>query len=850
MIRYLRSVVAAQFRQGKTLVVLSVLGVALGVGSVLGIQIINRNAIAAFRGSVRAVSGDADLTVVGRTPVLPDSIYPRILAVRGVGAAWPLVRVDVAVNGTPDLFLDVVGTDLFASHGTSRQGTGRGLGAWTGGVNPADPLIRPGWVAVSTDLARDRGWAVGDTLTVSSGSRVTGLRIGALVDYRRLAPMANRKLALMDISQVQAFLTRRGELQEVDVRLAPGASLEAVRGRLSRVLGPSVQVLTAPEREERVAGLLEAFRVNLTALSLISLFVGMFLILSSTQAALVRRRAELGLLRSLGATRGQVLGVILGEVALVGALGTLLGIPLGIYAAASNLKVVSGTLTNIYLLQEVDRVHLPAALVLLAAAIGIGGALLGGLGPALDMSRRDTRALLVTFTLQERTSRAAPGLALAAVGVLAVAVGWFALWGHAVRWGGFGLGLAVLVTLPLFTPLLMRAVCGRVQVRGFGFAYSVRGLVQKLLTSATAVAALTVAVSMLVGITLLVGSFRSTLETWVETTIQGDVYITTQSWARAGRDAVLTDDVVRRLTRHEGVAGAEPLREFRVMTGNRRIRLAGVGILPGARGRRIPLRSGDPERALEAVRQDGAALVSEPLARKAGLSVGDTLRIMTPRGPAGIPIAGISYDYTTEQGAALVDLSTLVRLFGPGPVNNLALYLKPGVSVDGMVDRLRTEFAGTPLLIRSNRQLRAEIFRVFDQTFAVTRVLQVMALLVAGAGISLTLLVLARERTAELALYRALGALRRQIFLVFLGEGMAMGILGLLLGTLGGVGLAAILIFILNPAYFGWTIRPAWTGPELLREAVAILAAAGLAALYPAFRASRTPAPELSRDAP
>lgn len=848
MTRYLLKVLWGQLRHAKTLYLLTILGVALGVGSVLSIQIINQNALSAFAGSVRAVSGEADLSVVGKTPALDENTLPRVLGTPGVAAAWPLYRIQVALAGDPEVFLEIIGVDLFVPIGlplTRREDSTPGTSDVLDNLREA--LTRPGWVAVSPLLAEERGWGVGDSLAVTSGSRTAVLRIGALVDFQRYTPFASRKMAVMDISQAQGLLGRAGEIHQVDIKRVEGIGHETLRRRLEDRLGPGVLVRTAEEQQRRAKGLLEAFRVNLTALSLISLFVGLFLIYSSTQASLVRRRTEFGMLRSLGATNRQVLGLILGEVALLGGLGTVIGIPLGYYAAQSNVDMVSSTLTNIYLLQEIERLDLPPRLHLLAAAIGVGGSLLGALLPALDVSRKDTRSLLVSFTLHEKASRMAPALAVVSLALLLSVGGWFVVWGHPFRAGGFGLGLAILIALPLSTPQFIRILCGRVRNQGFGFFYGFKALALKLQTTAVAVAALGVAVSMLVGITLLVGGFRKTLETWVATSIRADVYITTQSWAREGRLATLSDELVRKLSTYPGVTEVEKLRQFRVYSGDREIRLAGARMVLGE-GYRIPLRYGDPEAAKEALLHRGAALVSEPLARKEGYRVGDSLRVFAPGGETVFPIAGISYDYSSDQGAALVDLETMDRAFGPGPINNIALYLADGVDVEETVDALKADFLETPLLIRSNRQLREEVFRIFDQTFAVTRILQLMALLVAVSGISLTLLVLARERAAELALYRALGSLRRQIFFVFLGEGLALGALGLVLGLVGGVALASILIYVINPAYFGWTIRPSWPWTELAQEAITILVAAGLAGLYPALRASRVPAQELSRD--
>ena len=856
---YFRKGLQAQLRGGKTLFLLTVAGVALGVAAVIGIQILNRNALSAFVGGVEAVSDRADLSVRSLTPDLPEALYPRALATPGVAAAWPLTRLDVCLAAEPEVFLEIVGLDFFAPLGLPLGVASSAEGAAEGAQGAervpgaeralASPLATPGWVALSPAFAAEMGWQVGDTLSVTSGSRRLRLSVGALVDYQRYVPTATRKLAFMDIAQVQTLFGGAGRVDEIGVQLAAGADPAAVSAALSARLGPGVELQDPGARRREAAGLLAAFRLNLTALSLISLVVGLFLIYSSVQAALVRRRAEFGLLRALGATASQVLAIILAEAALLGALGTALGLPLGWWVAQRGVATVSATLTNIYLLSEIERLALPASLWWLAAGIGVGGALGGALLPALDMSRRNARALLAPFTLHERTSRLAPHLALAALALALLTLGWWLAGGRAERWSGFLLGAALLVVLPLLTPLFLRSVCARVPVAGFGFAYSLRNLALRLGTSAFALAALAVAVSMLIAVTLLIGSFRRTLETWIEETVRADIYVTSQSWARAGGEALLAPALIEGLTHFPGVAAAEQVINLSVtlVPSGRRIGLVGLAPDLAARGGVIPLYRGTPA-AMVAGLAAGGISITEPLARKEKLGIGDTLALYTPAGLARLAVVAVTYDYSSEGGRAMLHPTTLARLFGPQEPSNVALYLAPGAQVEPTIDAMKAAFAGAPLAIRSDRQLRAEILDIFDQTFAITRLLQALALLIAVCGISLTLIILARERVAELALYRCLGAQRRQLFAIFLGEGIGLGVFGALLGLAGGVGLAAILIFLINRAYFGWTIRAAWPGPEILRELALILVAAAVASVYPALRASRTPATELSRE--
>ncbi len=839
MFRYFLKALGAHVRGGRSLYALTVFGVALGVASVLSIQIINRNALAAFEGSVAAVSGEADFSVLGRTPTFSEAVYPKVLGTEGVVAAWALYRVDVALLGRDRFFLEVLGLDFFAPMEVPWKGEPGDL---------SEALAQPGWVAITPKLAAQMGWAVGDSFFVAAGSRQVRLRVGALVDFQALSPLASPKLAVMDLAQVQDLLGQAGEIHQVDVRVAAGADREAVMARVRERLGPGVRVMTPEQREKQAEGLLSAFRLNLTAMSLISLFVGLFLVYSSTQASLVRRRAEFGMLRSLGGTRRQVFALILGEVTLLGGLGVLLGLPLGYWVAAANVEVVSATLTNLYLLEGISSLELPAWLYVLAGLIGVGGAAAGGLLPALDMSRKDTRSLLAAFTLHEKIGSLAGRLFGAGVLILVLAGGWFGVWGYRWQHAGFVLGIALLIGLPLLAPFVIREVCGRVRVRGFGLGYSLKGLGARLQTTSFTVASLGIAVSMLIGITLMIGSFRETLNVWVDTSIRADVYVSPQAWRGKGTEAFLEPEIVEALAEISGVVAVDRLRGFLGYTGDRRIGLAGVEMgLPGGEVR-FPLLDGTAGTVFRKMQETDAVLIGETLARSLDVWAGDELPIYGPEGEIRFQVAGVYYDYSTEGGSVVMDLETMARHFGPGPVNSVALYLAEGVEPEEVVDEVRVRFPEAPLQVRSNRRLRAEISRIFEQTFAITRILQGMSLLIAVCGITLMLLVLAREQVSELALYRAIGARRRQIFGVFVGKGLGMGLMGLGMGLVGGIGLAAVLIFVINRAYFGWTIQVYWSWGLVLEQVGTILGAAVLASLYPAFRASRTPAVELSRD--
>jgi putative ABC transport system permease protein len=857
VIRFLFRSLQRQIRQSRTLFALAVIGVALGVASVVAIQTLNQGALLAFDGSVRAISGQAELSVVGTTPAFAESLLVPVLADADVKAAWPICRVDAAVRGRPGLLLDLVGVDLLAPvrFPTSDMSPETDASFEAGAdiaANVVTALTSPGWVALTPDLARAQGWTVGDTLTVSSGSRIVVLTVGALVDFQAVEPLAPRTLAVMDIAQVQGRLARKGLVHQIDIQLVEGADPQRVSARLERALGPGVRVQTPEQRSQDAEGLLAAFRLNLTALSLISVFVGLFLVLTSVQASLARRRREFGLLRCLGASPGQTVGLVVAESGFLGVLGTMLGIPLGYVVALRNLDTVSATLTSIYVLEGVDRLVLPPEVILLGAVVGILGAMAGAVWPALEMTRRDTLQLLAPVTMHEQAGRFSGRLTWIAGLLAAVGSLWFFLGGADTRWGGFAYGAVMLISLPLVVPLVVRSAGKQARPRGMGLSLSVRNLVARLHTTSFAIAALAVTVSMLVGITILVGSFRQTLTSWLDVTIRADVYLTSQSWVRAGEEAFLDRWLLDEIANDPAVAAVEEQRRLRIATpdGRFRVWLNGIKVagLPGTElVHRLPLQQGeaaDVARRLEA----GEVLIGEPLARKGALAIGDTLDLAGPAGPIRLRIAGVAYDYTSEGGTAFVTMSTLDQFFPAGPPNNVAIFLRDGEPVDETVARLRIDHRELPLIFRSNRDLRREILAIFDQTFAVTRTLQTLALLTAVFGVSLTLLVQSRERTGELALLRSLGANRRQVFGLFLGEGATMGLLGLMMGLIGGLGLAMLLILNVNRQWFGWTIQAAWPGVDILRQSLTVMAATVIAAVIPAAKAGLAGPEQLSRD--
>lgn len=841
MIGYVVRGLLSRLRAEAALYLLTLASVALGVASVVAIQILHKSAIASFAAGMRAIDSDVDLSIVPAGPSLDESVWRVALADPDLEAALPVLEVTVKVRSEQRIYLDVFATDL--TYAASLP--------WDGEPPELTTIFaRPNFVAVTKAMARKLGVGIGDRVVVSLGSSVVELEVGGLLDLDRRSRLAGDRIAVVDIAFAQDAFGRIGEIDRVDLRYLEGADLARARSRLEAALPPGARQLTPKQREAQAEGLLAAFRVNLTALSFVSVLVGMFLVFSAVRAQVVRRREEFGLLRALGATRRSVVALASWEVAIIAALGCLLGIPLGFEAAERNVAAVSGTLQNLYLLDAIARLEPPPWLVPLALLVGIGGALLAAAPPLLEIAKSDPRVLLSARVVDRRIDRFAPRLAGAGIAVLGIAFASYFAFGVGARASGFLLGVAVLAALPLLLPFVFTRAFARLGSGGFSVGYAARALSRRVSTAVVAAAALASAVSMLFGITLMVGSFRDTVMNWITNAIRADVYVATETFSQSQGDAGIDATIVSRFENDPNVIAIDRQRKDSIWVGERRVTLLGIdATLPGGEVRFPLVGSADESAIARELAAGGAALVSEPFAIKAGIEVGEMLDLpgRDPSSPWRVEVLGIYRDYTSEHGIVVVDLAEYARGLGDGPINSLGLYVRPESDVESLVDEWREELPPS-LTFTPNERLRSEALRIFDQTFLVTRLLEATALLVAALGLALALLILAAERRAEIALYRSLGATRRQVFGLFLGKGLAIAGAGLSLGAFGGLLLAFVLVHAINRAWFGWTIELTLPGLAIARQTLTILAAVGIASLYPAWIAAKESGADLSRD--
>ena len=847
MTGFLRFLLRRRLAREPAMSLLTVAGVALGTGSVVTVQVLTRGAVAAFDATVELLGGDADVVVLGHGGKLDESLYPVVLETAGIASASPLIEASVLVRPAgaqqPRHRVPLYGMDLLAPQGIPANGR---LPA------RADSLLAPP-AAISTQLADALSLRPGDFLKAARGREWTTVVVSRVLDADSAA--SNRgPMLVLDIADAQDVLGGARWISRINVRLRPEASADEVSERLaSRLDGRALLSSPSGQRTE-ARRLLSAFRVNLSALAATSVFVGLFLVYGTTRASLSRRRDETGALRSLGATRGQVLGAVLAEAGVLGVAGAALGVLLGYAVALAGLDSVSGTVANLYLLAAIRAVEVPADVWVLALAGGFGGTVAGAAGPAVELCTAPVAELLSERRARLRWRSVATTLSRCGWAMLAFLLTWFAAGGHRWRPAGFVLAAGIMAWTAMSAPGLVSVACrlaGR--SRGFGARFALGGLSLRLHTSGVAVAGVAVAFAMLVGTTVMIGSFRDTFQAWLDATMRADVYVSSAAWTGATDQGSVDGDLIDRLRELPGVAALDPLRGFHGYADDMPVTLRGTNFRPdsvadGFVSDRFLFMKGDPEAVRPAVAA-GAVVIGEPLARRAGVWQGDSISVRTVSGAVRAEVAGVYYDYSSDRGSLSMDLSTMEAWFGPGGPHGVAVHLDPkrrdgaagGAGGDenaDAVEAVRQAAAPYPVLVRSNGALRNEALRIFDHTFAVTLLLQAMAMAVAAAGVALSLLVMAREEASDTATCRALGATRAQLFRFHMGKGAGLAGLGALLGAVGGGGLAVVLIYVTNRAYFGWTVQFGVPVVSLLQQCAALALATVAASWWPALRAS------------
>jgi putative ABC transport system permease protein len=822
---------------------LALIGLALGVGTIAAVDIATASAQRAFELSLEAVNGAATEQIVGGPAGVAESVYARLrthaLEPDGPQPVYaPVLEGYVIAAGRT---LELVGIDPFASAELDADAAAMQAPAFTAG--DAGSLHRwftvPGAVAMSAATAHELGVPPGGSFELRiAGNARTATWVATVADAQ-----TGSDLLLTDIAQAQEWLGEQARLSRIDVRLPAGVPTAPLLAALGAQLPPGLE-LESTRREARATfAMTGAFTTNLKAMSLLALLVGILLIYGAVSFSVLQRRAIFGVLRALGATRAQVLALVLGEAALLGIVGATCGVLLGVAIGRGLIGLVSQTINDLYLVVAVRGVSVPPAAILGAVSLGLATALVAALLPALEVAFSAPRLGLERAVLEQRATRLARRLL--ALGALLAAAAAVTVWlsGRSLLGGFAGLFL-LLLGVAAATPAALRALAqGAARLAG-GFSPLARlacgDIGASLSRTGVAVAALGMALAAMIGVAIMVESFRESLRAWLMRTMRADIYVSAPGPAAESPGQRLEPQVVRALLATPGVSAHSETRRAVVGSPSGEIDLDAVQLAPASYAA-LDFTQGEPREAWAGFAH-GDILISEPLAWRLRLAPHDTLTLHTASGPRAFTVAGVYREYGNDRGEALIGLDEYRRLWLDPGIGSLGIYLAPGAQATPMVARLRSAAHGRQaLLIRSNADIRALSMRIFERTFVITRVLYWLAAGVAAVGLLSALLAWELQRGRELALLRALGLTPAATFVLVVAQTLFMGCAALVAAMPAGLATAFVLTDVINRRAFGWRFDLHLEAAQFGNALWLALVAALLAGLYPAWRSARAP---------
>lgn len=785
------ALVVAPWQSQKGRLLVALIAIATGVALGYAVQLVNHAAVNELARAVRFLAGEADVVVRGPRGGMDESLFPRIARMPEVAVASPVLELEVRPAGEQDR-LRVLALDVFRAAQIQPL-------LFPDSADTMD-VLRDDTVFLSRVAAEWLGLRVGDNLVLEAGRGDIRLRVAAIAD----AGDIGQRLALIDIAAAQQHFDRLGLITRLDLRLKSDADTTQFHDALLRMLPPGIHAERPDAAIRGAADPSRAYRVNLNVLALFALFTGGLLVFSTQALAVMRRRSQLALARVLGLTRRRLVRLIVAEGAVIGAAGALAGLAAGYLLAKALLHVVGADLGAGHF-YGLEASLAPEPLAMLAYfALGMAAAVLGSLVPALEAGRMQPAHALKPGDEQrvfERLRPMWPGLLLIAASVVLSQLGPIAdlpLPGYAAI---ALLLIGTLILLPRFGAFLLdRLPVPAPAPLQLAFA-QLRGAPGQATVSLAAVVA---AVSLMVSMAIMVTSFRSSLETWLDRVLPAELYLRTGVSADARG---LSPDEQSRIKALAGVRHVEFLRSRQLLLDPQRphVSLIARDLDPQQPQRDIALVS---ESITPAPDRPPPMWVSEIAAAIYGFEPGAEIEVPIAGRYERFTVAGIWRDYARQNGALLIERRLYAALTGDHNAGDAGLWLESGVDPNAIAAALREVLPdGERIEIAETSEIRRRSLAVFDRTFAVTYALEGVALLIALFGLSASIsgLVLARRR--EFGVLRHLGMTRKQIGTMLATEGMLLSAIGLAAGIVLGWIVSLILIHVVNPQSFHWSME-------------------------------------------
>lgn len=776
--------------------ILTTAGIVLGVAVFVGMHTANQSVLYAFNRTVDKIAGATQLQVSAGETGFPESVLEQVQAAPEVEVAAPVIEaaVQTGIQGQGNLL--VLGVDMTGDRALRDYELEDAEEAIID-----DPLVfiaQPDSIIVTTGFSERTGLKLNDRLTMQTMAGPKQFTIRGVMKGEGLASAFGGNLAIMDIYSAQMVLGRGERFDRIDVVLREGVRVEDARLALQARLGPGLQVETPSARGRQFEAMAQVYSMTANITSIFALFIGLFLIYNTFNIAVTQRRAEIGILRALGATRGQIRGLFLIESGIAGLAGSIAGLGLGVLIARGLAGYLSAFLGEVYgVAQRAEEISADPRLLAASLVIGVVTSLIAGWIPARAAAGIDPVKALQKGRVQvisEGENRLRMRIALAALAGAVACV----FYGHQPVFFYTGYLLSVVAVL-LLTPALgtwltrlLRPLLKRVRpVEG---ALAADSLLQAPRRTSGTVAALALSVALVIGLAGISRSSYDHIRRWMDAALNPDLFVTS-SESLTTRSFRFPISMADELAATPGVEEVQPVRSARIVYRGVPVMLVAADVERISARVRARVVDGDPASMYQQARRGEGVIISDNFATLRRIARGHTIELPTPTGLLRLPVLGVVLDFSDQQGTILIDRRLYVKHWQDDTIDVFRIYAAPGTSIPELRQALLDRFgAQTRLFVFTNQELRDYILGITDQWFGLTYVQILVAVLVAVLGIVNTLTVSIADRRRELGVLQAVGGLRNQIRHTIWMEALTIGVLGLVIGfALGAVHLGYIL---------------------------------------------------------
>jgi putative ABC transport system permease protein len=848
----LRHVSLKHVRLQKAQLLIAVSGICLGVAAMVSIDIVNKSVLHSFEDSINHITGRAALQITEAESGFPEKMLDLVQNLPGVEYAVPVIETNANFSGGSERSLMILGIDVLQDHKI------RNYSITDETADIPDPLL---FLAKSDSILLTRAMAererieMDQEIQIQTVQGIKTFRVRGLLNPEGPARVAGGDIAVMDIYAAQMVFGKDDRIDRIDVSFLPGETLDIMKERVRRALPEGYSVDTPAARTRQVELLLNRFRKSIGLISLMAVFVGMYLIYNAVSISVVQRRKEIGILRALGVQRGEIIRLILGETFAISILGSLAGVGLGLVFAKLTIGVVAQSVTDIYMKASVSGLAFSWTDVALDAGVGIFASLAAAAFPAVSSAR------ILPISAIRATPYAADGIlsgnkikiASALCIVLSALV--FAAYktaeaSSAIRSSAttftsvillmLGVSLSTPVILKWVTTFFRRFLSSRLGVQG---RLAGMNLQKSISRNAVAVAAIFFSICLFVSSANVVHTARKSVFDWLDTIVRADILVSSgHPLATGGSPSIpMPADMLQELQELPGVLSAEPFRKVYLNYDGRKIQLEIFDVAlrmeycPGM------FAEGTREEVIRRVPGQDSVFVNEGLAARYQLRPGDSIVLPTPHGPIHFAVAAITVSYSSDSGVVWMDINTYRHHWQDNLVDIYEMRIKSGEDIASVraaiLERMGKE---RKLFALDAAEFKAEVKNRLDRSFLVSNAVNIITLIIAGFGIVVTLLASVLERTREIGVLRSIGMKRSQISGVVIIESVLIGAAGGLLGAATGL-------------LVGWLELEAFFRPDFgasisyhihyASMAWVLMLSAGFSALagfYPARRAART----------